>query len=450
MPRRASLVAVCSLASLVGCQRPPGTERFRPAPLPDAGAVAQLSPLFVTAPRPACEFSGPLAITSQGEPEILTVTADGVFTALAPLTGAQLWQVALTAGDGLLANLTAPPAVVGHRLVFVWQEVTDDGTRVAHHVGVIDLDARALDLQFPALTLEAHATATDGSGPIDFLPAHAFSRAAVVHVDVPDRVLGLAYVSFGNVRDLQPWHGWLFELDLDAWQANGAPITGTLVTTAAESDCGAEDSDGAREMVCGGGIWAPLGPEVIADPASPDGYALLVATGNGLTDPTRGSYANSVLRLGRGLSFTTGCDPTLCAGFDPTAPTDACAASCDRLFIPRLPAGQSVPRGANDGCVGRTLFQCYATFDWDLGASASGRRGAAGRPERDRPGGERRCRLSGRRRSPGDALRPRADHGWLWRGGRDLQCDLGGDNRHQTGRHHRRRRNAGAGPDLRG
>ena len=111
---------------------------------------------------------------------------------------------------------------------------------------------------------------------------------------MPDRVLGLVYVSFGNVRDLQPWHGWLFEIDLDAWQATGGddadnPITGTLVTTATASKCGEENSDGAREMRCGGGVWAARGPEVIADPASPDGYALLVATGNGLTDPTRGS-----------------------------------------------------------------------------------------------------------------------------------------------------------------
>src|SRR5262249_12805270 len=101
----------------------------------------------------------------------------------------------------------------------------------------------------------------------------------------------------------------------------------------------------------------------------PDGFALLVATGNGLLDPTRGSYANAVLRVGRGLAFAPGCDATLCEGFDPTAPTDACAASCDHLFIPRL-AGQELPRGPNDAGVGLTLFQCYAALDWDLGASA--------------------------------------------------------------------------------
>src|SRR5450755_2820509 len=99
MTWRGQFVALCSVASVVGCQRPPGAEKFRPAPVPDAGSgVAELTPLFVTAPRPACEFSGPLAITSQGEPEILIVTADGVFAALDPSTGAQIWQVALEAG----------------------------------------------------------------------------------------------------------------------------------------------------------------------------------------------------------------------------------------------------------------------------------------------------------------------------------------------------------------
>jgi hypothetical protein len=376
---RGSTFAVLGALIALGagaCQGPPTAAIDAAALSPDGGAgVARLTPLFVTPPLPACEMSGPLAITSQGAPEILMVTADGVFTAIDPQTGAEIWQVALTAGNGLLANLAAPPAVVGHRLVFAWQEVMSDWTRVAHHVGVLDLDARALDPQFPALTLTASQPAADGAEPIDFLPDHAFSRAAVVHADVPDRVLGLAYVSFGNVRDLQPWHGWVFEIDLDAWQAQSAGagasvVTGTLVTTSATADCGAEGADGSREMVCGGGVWAALGPQVIPDPASPDGFALLVPTGNGLLDPTRGSYANAVLRVGRGLAFAPGCDATLCDGFDPNAPTDACAASCDDLFIPRLPAGQDVPHGANDACVGLTLFQCYATFDWDLGASA--------------------------------------------------------------------------------
>ncbi len=454
MSRPAPFAALAVLLALApaACQGPPAARIDGSAPPPDGGAgAARLTPLFVTPPLPACEMSGPLAITSQGAPEILLVTADGVFTAVDPLTGAAVWRVALAAGDGLLANLAAPPAVVGHRLVFAWQEVMPDWTRVAHHVGVLDLDARALDPQFPALTLAASLPAHDGAGPIVFRPDHAFSRAAVVHADVPDRTLGLAYVSFGNVRDLQPWHGWLFEIDLDVWQADGGPgaVTGTLVTTGATSDCGNDDDDGAREMVCGGGVWAARGPEVIPDPASPDGFALLVATGNGLLDPTRGSYANAVLRVGRGLAFAPGCDATLCDGFDPSAPTDACAASCDHLFIPRLPAGQEVPRGANDACVGLTLFQCYAALDWDLGAERARLRRAPRRARGDRAARQGRRRLPDRRRSPGDALRSRADHAGLWRGGRHLRRDLGGDDRDQAGRSPPSTARPGAGPDLR-
>jgi hypothetical protein len=48
-------------------------------------------------------------------------------------------------------------------------------------------------------------------------------------------------------------------------------------------------------------------------------------------------------------------------------------ASCANLFMPRLLNGQSVPRGAGDACVGKTLLQCYAALDWDLGASAPAR-----------------------------------------------------------------------------
>jgi hypothetical protein len=340
----------------------------------DAGghdAVARLGRLFVTGPRAACAFSSPLAITSRGEPEILIVTADGIFSALDPRTGAEDWRVALAAPSGTSPNLVAAPALFGHRLVFAWQDVEADWTRVNHHVGVIDLDARALDAAFPPLTLAASKPAFDGAAAVTFVPAHAFSRAAVVHADVLDRSLGLAYVSFGNVRDLQPWHGWVFEIDLDAWQADGAgaAISSTMVTTA-QGDCGAEDGDGGREMLCGGGVWAAMGPEVVPDATTPDGFSLLIATGNGMLDPTRNDFANAVLRVRRGLAFDPTCDAAMCEPFDPTSPTEACASSCDNLFIPRLPAGQLPARGAADVCVGMTLFQCYAALDWDLGASS--------------------------------------------------------------------------------
>jgi hypothetical protein len=77
-----------------------------------------------------------------------------------------------------------------------------------------------------------------------------------------------------------------------------------------------------------------------------------------------------VLRVGHGLIADAQCDPALCEGYDPAAPGDACAASCSNLFIPRLPAGQTIPLGTGNACIGRTLLQCYAALDWDLGASS--------------------------------------------------------------------------------
>ena len=339
---------------------------------PTDGPPAMLVPRFVTARWNACAFSAPIAITSAGVPAILSVTADGVFRALDPASGVPLWTVSLTAPAGLAPNLVSPPAVVGHRLVFTWQNVSPDWTRADHHVGVIDLDARAFDPAFAPLTLTASKPAA-GGGTIDFLPAHAYSRAAVVTALPPGRELGLAYVSFGNVRDLQPWHGWLFEVDLDAWRTQGAAaaISGTLVSTATpNSQCGAENGDGSRQMLCGGGIWAHLGPAVVDDPTTADGFRLYVPLGNGLLDPLHLQFANSVLRVGRGLAADGACDPVLCDGYDPAAPGDACAASCANVFIPRLPAGQTLPLGTGNVCVGKTLFQCYAALDWDLGASA--------------------------------------------------------------------------------
>ena len=336
------------------------------------GPPAMLVPRFVSARWDACTFSAPLAITSAGVPAILSVTADGVFRALDPTDGASLWTLSLTAPAGLAPHLVSPPAVVGHRLVFAWQNVSPDWTRADHHVGVIDLDARGFDPAFAPLTLSASHPAS-GGGTIDFLPAHAYSRAAVVTALPPGRELGLTYVSFGNVRDLQPWHGWLFEVDLDAWRAQGAAeaITGTMVSTATpNSQCGPENGDGSRQMLCGGGIWAHLGPTVVDDATEPDGFRLYVPLGNGLLDPLHAQFANSVLRVGRGLAADGACDPVLCDGYDPSAPGDACAASCASVFIPRLPAGQTLPLGTGNVCIGKTLFQCYAALDWDLGASA--------------------------------------------------------------------------------
>jgi hypothetical protein len=351
----------------------------------DAGSIvvpgpATLAPLYVTPSRPTCAFSAPLAAPSAGQDTIVIATADGTIAALDPATGAEVWNATLPAPapatSGLFADLVAPPAVTGSHLVVAWQDVDASWTRAQHRVAVIDLDARALDPGFPPLALGASMPAADGAGAgtVDFLPAHAFSRSAVVVARPPGRELGLAYVSFGNVRDLQPWHGWVFEIDLDAWKqaGSGAAISSALVTTA-QAECGGENGDGARQMLCGGGIWAQAGPQVVYDDAAPGGFYLYVPTGNGMLDPTRRQFANAILRTGPGLAFDPECDPLLCDGFDPTLPSEPCSASCGALFVPRLLAGQSVPAGPGGGCSGMTLLQCYSAFDWDLGASAPAR-----------------------------------------------------------------------------
>ena len=349
-----------------------------PGPGPDgptdtgAHGTVMLVPRFVTTARAGCEFSSPIAISSRGETQVLVVTAEGTFTALDPTTGAEIWRVSLDAPAGQSPHLASPPALIPtNRLVFAWQDVTSDWTRMSHHVGVLDLEARALDPQFPTLTLAGSKATYDGARTIDFVPAHAYARSAVAYAHLPGHDLGLAYVSFGNVRDLQPWHGWLFEIDLDDWRATGSAgaVTASLITTD-EDNCGPENVDGSRQMACGGGVWSHMGPQVVYDDGAPDGFRLVVATGNGALDPTRGDFANSVLRTGHGLAFEPGCDPLLCEPFDTMSPSQACMDSCENLFMPRLLAGQVVPDGANRVCVGRTFLGCYAALDWDLGANA--------------------------------------------------------------------------------
>ena len=346
-------------------------------PRSDGGAPPQLPMLvrrFVTSPRPACEFSAPLAIVSQGSAQILIATADGVFTAVDPTTGAEVWRVALTAQAGTTPHLVAPPTLVGSRLVFGWQEVTADWTRVSHRLGVLNLEMRALDPAFPTVTLSARQAASDGASTIDFVPAHAYGRAALVHADLRDHELGVVYASYGNARDLQPWHGWVFELDLDEWRAQGAAaaITASFVTTA-DVDCGPENGDGSRQMACGGGVWTHLGPQVVYDDGAADGFYLLLPTGNGLLDPSRKAFANSVLRLEHGLRFDPACDAAACEPFDPLSPSEPCMSSCTNLAMPRLLATQMIPDAPNDACQGKSLLGCYALLDWDLGANSPAR-----------------------------------------------------------------------------
>ena len=337
---------------------------------PHSGAV--LTPRFVSDELQGCIFASPIAGKHAGADVVVVASAAGEIEALDPDDGRRIFSLAVPAPAGQTANVTATPGLAGNELVVAWQDaLPDHGVRQSHHVGVVDLDAGAFDPRFADTTLSASQQG------VEFLASNEFSRAAIPIAHPADRQLGLAYVAFGNIQDLQPWHGWVFELDLDAWAAGRAPVTGTLLTTAT-NDCGTPGTSGSSDMRCGGGVWSPAGPKIYP---TATGYEVYVPTGNGKLDPTNGAYANTILRTGRGLAFDPACDPTACAGWDESDASLACEQSCANLFVPRLRPGDPVPHPPGGLCDGKSFFECYAVLDWDLGASSPARVSIPGGPD---------------------------------------------------------------------
>jgi hypothetical protein len=334
-------------------------------PLPDGDLQVALVPAFRAGDVPGCALASPLPVRVAGELQWVIVTSEG-HVASYDRDGDLLWSFDVPVDEGRQAEMAATPVAIGELVVIAWQvRPASGGDRQAHQAAVIDAAAGALDPRFPIVTLTASVPASDGSGPVDFLPAHAYSRAALVAGRRAGDQLGLAYVSYGNIQDRQPWHGWVFELDLDAWLAGGAgaAISSVLLVTP-ERDCGSLPTfDGG----CGGGIWAPSGPYLLQ---RDDDFEIWLATGNGQLDLARDDYANTIMRVGPGLQFDPRCDAEACAEFDPRAPSEACMASCRDLFIPRLRAGDPPLAPENGRCDDLTFLECYAELDLDLGADS--------------------------------------------------------------------------------
>lgn len=312
-------------------------------------------------------IANPILFQSKDGAVILVPNSNGTIYALNSETGALEWRLTAPAPEGQTIQLAATPALVNDKLVVGYQCV-DKGIRVSHRVAVFDLLRKTLDHSFSILTLAAEKPASDGKGVVKFNPPTAYSHAALKYVAKTNAVWGNIYMTFGNAGDTQPFHGWLFEIDMEKWQLQGShhAIQNVLLTTP-EADCPVTMPYGTQEMICGGGIWTPPGPQIFPKGKS---FEIVLPVGNGQTDLARHDYANTLMRVKPGLEFNPECDENLCRNFNPSQPDEACMASCKNLFIPRLQAGDPALLPANGECDGKTFWECLAWMDYDLGANA--------------------------------------------------------------------------------
>ncbi len=342
----------------------------------DCIAKAKISPqyklgkVFPTPQNPSANFdasiiASPLLNLTQGKPQIIVPVSDGTVAALDGRNGKLAWQVKVPIPEGQRAELIATPVIVDNTLVVIYQ-ATKDGVRSSHRMAVIDLATKSLDTHFPVLELTAEKPGTDGK-LVKFNPPTAYSHAALKHVKPPGSRLGLIYAGFGNAGDTQPFHGWLFEIDMDAWRKQGdkQAIKNVLLTTP-QAECPVTIESGTQEMICGGGIWSPSGIQIFPQK---DGFEIIVPTGNGRIDLNSQSYANTLMRVKTGLQFDPKCNAELCQNFNPSQPDEACLASCTNLFVPRLAAGNKPLKPATHDCDNKPFAECLAWMDYDLGGS---------------------------------------------------------------------------------
>jgi hypothetical protein len=325
--------------------------------------------VFPTKVRPARVFGGnfwasPQLIQLPGRvPFLLATPSEGSIAALKLNSGRMMWRVRLPADPGYDTRLQAAPIQVGDRLVVVYIWINQQTGKYSHHARVIDLQTGELDFGFRDLEFSAVVSAADGLATIRFDPTTHQTRSALAHI--PSAAgLGHVYVAFGSIRDEEAWHGWLFELDLDAWMRGPpqSPISSVFVTTP-EVDC----DDGSTGKLCGGGIWAYAGPQINR---SKDDFDIVIQTGNGLLNLRRKAYAQSMLRLRPGLKFEPICDEERCRNINPRDPPDACLTTCKDLFVPRLLPTDPPLRPIDGSCDGMTFLQCLQAKDWDFGSTS--------------------------------------------------------------------------------
>lgn len=318
----------------------------------------------------ACMFASPQSWTDAAGTEAFVVAASDKVALIDPDDGSLVAEVTLPAPEGERPFVIATPALVGDLLVVAYhttpaesepREVGD--ARLRHLAAVVNLEERAIDERFPWVEIDG-VFQTFESVAFPFEPQRGISRGALVHLAEGEE-LGRVYVTFGNVRDIQPWHGFIFALDLDAWQQDAAGAVADSFVTTAVDDCGPDGQSGSRDRRCGGGLWSPSGPLVRE---GEDGPELILPPGNGEFDLSREAYANTLMRVSAELEFESGCDEELCADFDRDFPAEACVASCENLWVPQQL--EEAPLPINDACTeDGSLFACWGAMDYIGGST---------------------------------------------------------------------------------
>jgi hypothetical protein len=329
-----------------------------------------------------CLLASPIAYEPAVGPTQVIQAGGGVVVGLSSETTELLWVVDLPAPTGQRAFVVGTPVIRGDRLAVGYQTrpTAEGGTldpnstgrdasaaREAHFVAIVDLAGERLDPDFETVELGASVPAGVGEGSVSFLPSNAFLRSEVAWEGVTADTLGYIYVTFGNTRDLQPWHGWVFELDMDAWRTSEDDAISAALCTTPEVDCGRTGASGSRQRICGGGLWAPSG--TLAVELGDGRFELILAPGNGQLDLERNDYANTLMRVGPGLEFDPGCSAEMCADFDSDSPSEECMMSCENLFIPRSLPGEGPPRPESGICDGLSFFECWQELDYVGGST---------------------------------------------------------------------------------
>ena len=312
-------------------------------------------------------LASPLLDLSRDKPRIIVPLENGIIALQDAESGAITRKIQIPVAQGSRIQISATPFNIGSNLVVLYRYVEDEQL-VSYQVAVVDIENNRLNGAFPVIRLAAEKLTADGLAIVKFRADKAYSHSAVKHAPKQGSELGFIYVAFGNAGDIQPFHGWVFEIDMNAWKLGGVKkaISSVLVTTA-ESECPVNDQWGTKEMICGGGVWTPAGPQVDMEKG---GFELLVPTGNGQIDLARHDYANTLMRLKQGLQFDPECDEQYCTNFNPSNPSIACLESCRNLFIPRLDPKNKPLRPASGDCDDKTFWECLAGMDYDLGANA--------------------------------------------------------------------------------